>query len=98
MKQIGPRTDQRWESQPVHEYRVVFWRIAGSGWAADENDISGADDVHQVIQWADAQAVERGGTYTLYVKLDRGDQHGLVWLAGVDPTVASRPNYSRQHP
>jgi len=98
VRQIDPRIDQRWESPPIHEYRVIFWRTSGTGWAADENDISGAADVHQVIQWADAQAAERGGTYTLYAKLDQGDQHGLVWLAGVDPTVGSGPNYSPQHP
>ena len=37
-------------------------------------------------------------TFPLFAKIDRGEDRGLVWLAGVDPTVHSRPNFSRPHP
>jgi hypothetical protein len=61
--------------------------------------VSGAEDVHEVIEWAEAEAVARGATYTLYAKVDNGaNDRGLVWLAGVDPTVWSAPNFSRNHP
>lgn len=91
---VDPRSDPRWESPPTHDYRVVFWRRG----RAYENNISEADDVHQVIKWADAEAEAGGGTYTLFARIDRGEDRGLVWLAGVDPTVHSRPNFSRPHP
>jgi hypothetical protein len=91
---IDARTDRRWESPPTRDYRVVFWR----GGSADERDLSDAEDVHDVIRWADGEAATRGATYTLFAKVDRGDDPGLVWLAGVDPTVWSRPNFNRPRP
>jgi hypothetical protein len=47
---IDPRTGPCPEYGPIHEYRVVFCQRG----RANENDTSGADDVHQVIEWADA--------------------------------------------
>jgi hypothetical protein len=51
-----------------------------------------------LIEWADAEATARGCAYTLFARFDHGPDRGIVWLAGVDPTVHSRPNFERQHP
>jgi hypothetical protein len=67
-------------------------------WAAKENDVIGAEDVHRVIEWAEDEARRRASTYTLFAKVDHGESRGLVWLAGFDPTAHSRPNFKRQHP
>jgi hypothetical protein len=92
---IDPRTDSRWETAPIHNYRVIFW---GKG-AAYEFDIADAADVHEVIGWAEQEARTRGSTYTLFARVDRGEtDRGLIWLAGVDPTVWSSPNFEREHP
>ena len=107
IRPIDPRADERWETDPVHDYRVVFWKqqAAPPGipqermmWMADEHDVLGAQDVHDVIAWADDEARRRGSTYTLHAKVDRGADGGLVWLAGIDPTVESSPNFERRHP
>ena len=94
VRPIDPRTDPRPEYGPVHEYRVVFWQRG----SAYENDLAGAEDVHEVIEWADAEASARGCTYTLFAKFDHGSSRGIVWLAGIDPTVHSTPNFGREHP
>jgi hypothetical protein len=94
IRPIDPRKDIRPEYGPIHEYRVVFWR----GGSANENDISGADDVHRVIEWADAEATARRCTYTLFAKFDHGDSQGMLWLAGINPTVHSGRNFARHHP
>jgi hypothetical protein len=73
---------------------VTFWRRTSS----HDHDVVGAEDVHAVIEWADVEAKRRDSTYTLFAKVDRGDDRGLVWLAGIDPTVHSRPNFAREHP
>jgi hypothetical protein len=97
----------RWESAPTHHYHVVFWRqplapehVAQEEvmWAADENDVIGAQDVREVIAWADEEARSRKSTYTLWAVVARGSDVGMVWLAGIDPTVWSRPNFNRSHP
>jgi hypothetical protein len=97
---------------PMHDFYVVFWRqpsireselAAGATqeqimWAASEYCVSKAEDVHQVIAWADEEARRRSAMYTLYAQVGIGEREGLVWLAGVDPTVHSRPNFERRHP
>jgi hypothetical protein len=35
---------------------------------------------------------------TLFAKFDHGPDRGIVWLAGIDPTVHSRPNFAQHHP
>jgi hypothetical protein len=104
---IDPRHDPRWETEPSRDYRVIFWTTSRApegtaqeqvGWSADENDVSGAQDVHEVIHWAEREARERGAVYTLYAKVDRGDEHGLVWLAGLDPTISTGDNFGRYAP
>jgi hypothetical protein len=96
---IDPRTGG-WEiTQP--QYRVYFWEDGGpaGGLGSDEYLITGATDVHEVIEWANSRSgpgkatmypgAER--TYTLYVVSARAerpaDEAGLIHIAGVDPTV-----------
>ena len=83
---------------PIHDYYVVFWRQplirdadrAGGAtqdqimWAASEHCVSEAEDVHEVIEWADEEARRRSAVYTLYGVTSIGVEDGLVWLAGVD--------------
>jgi hypothetical protein len=98
---------------PIHDYYVVFWRqpriqdsdlAAGATqdqimWAAAEHCVSEAEDVHEVIAWADEEARRRSAMYALYGVTTIGVVEGLVWLAGVDPTRGLRgPNFVRPHP
>ena len=96
---------------PVHDYYVVFWRqpviqesdiAAGATqervmWAAVEQYVREAEDVHQVIAWAEEEGERRAAMYTLYAVTSTGDGERLIWLGGVDPTT-NRPNFERQHP
>ena len=92
---VDPRTDAEWGSDPTVNYRVIFWVAENH---SDEYDLLDAEDVHAVIAWADAEARSRGSTYTLYGKVRDGERAGLVWLAGIDPTAKSRPNFHRAQP
>lgn len=67
-------------------------------WAANENDLLEVRDVVEAVRWAEEEARRRGGIYTLYAVLDRGGSEGMVWLAGWNPTVHSRPNYVERQP
>jgi hypothetical protein len=99
---VDPRTGG-WEEYG-QRYRVYFWeqgfpppsgaRGENVGYASDEYEVSGVNDVFEVIAWANRNSGARQGvvypgsdrTYTLYAVVDRGDNLGLVHLAGVDPT------------
>ena len=97
---------------PIHDFYVVFWRqpripeseLPAGGqemvmWAAAEHYVSEAEDVHAVIAWAEEEARNRSAMYTLYAVAAIGDEEGLVWLAGVDPTRGvAGPNFERRHP
>jgi hypothetical protein len=98
---------------PIQDYYAVFWRqplirdsdrAAGATqdqimWAASEHCVSEAEDVHEVIEWADEEARRPAAMYTLYGVTSIGVEEGLVWLAGVDPTRGLRgPNFERRHP
>jgi hypothetical protein len=101
---IDPRTDLRSETPPTHDYRVVFWRQrratagvpqVGIMWEASENDVLDAQDVHEVIDWAETEARERSSVYTIFAKTESD----LVWLAGIAPTIPDpQRNFRRQHP
>lgn len=67
-------------------------------WAADENDVLDAVDVHEVIAWADAEARRRRSMYTLYAVIATAGERRKIWLAGVDPTVAGGPNFEQRRP
>jgi hypothetical protein len=96
---------------PVHDYHVIFWRqprVSDSDrpdgvtqervvWAADENDVRDAADVHEAIAWADEEARRRRAAYTLYALIRMGDEEGRVWIGGVNPTTSGR-NFERRQP
>lgn len=102
-----PREETRW-GVLTHDYRVVFWKRQRApagipqeqmGWAADENEVVDAQDLHEVLEWADEEARSSRRIYTLYAYVDYVDEHGWVWLAGFDPTSAEdAENFERQHP
>lgn len=97
--------------EPVQDYYVVFWRQpripesdlrAGSTqesqmWAASEQYVREAADVHEVIAWAEKEGQGRSAMYTLYAVTSTGDRERLIWLSGIDPTT-NGPNFERQHP
>jgi hypothetical protein len=96
----------------THLYRVGFWTqqtppsgtdIAPEdmGWSVELHDLR-AEDVHEVIAWADDKA-RADQIYTLYIRLVDGHGPGkdlLVQVAGADP--ARNPPFAdgfhRQHP
>jgi len=97
---VDPR-DVTWEvSSPV--YRVYFWHrpkappevpLDEVGYHCDEYRLIDADDVHEVLTWAEARR-QGSDSYTLYVETNRyskddGGVPGLLRLAGIDPTVAT---------
>jgi hypothetical protein len=96
---------------PIQDYYVVFWRqpriresdIADGAtqeqlmWAAAEQYVREAEDVHQVIAWAEEEGERRSAMYTLYAVTLVGGGEVLVWLAGVDPTT-NGPNFERRRP
>ena len=83
VRPIDPR-DVRWEvDAPV--YRVYFW-TGETLHEAEEFELTGAEDVHEVLAWADENAPPES-IYTLYAVVEMGGEKGLVHLAGVDPTA-----------
>jgi hypothetical protein len=66
-------------------------------WAATEQYVREAEDVHQVISWAEEEGQRRSAMYTLYAVTSGLEREVLVWLAGLDPTT-SGPNFERRHP
>ena len=65
-------------------------------WSAAEQYVREADDVHQVISWAEEEGRRRSAIYTLYAVTSAGGGEVLVWLAGVDPTTTGL-NFERRH-
>ena len=90
-------------------FRVGFWRhqkpppdtdIAQEemGWGVEWWDVR-AEDVHEVIEWAEVKA-DAEQIYTLYVRFRDPYPPGREWMvriAGADPTVVS-DCFHRQHP
>ncbi len=54
-------------------------------WREDMNEVS-ATDAAEVIEWAEREATARSAIYTIFARMTAGGP-GLVWIAGVDPTV-----------
>jgi hypothetical protein len=85
----------------TRDYRVVFWqhqlppagyRPEDMGWAELTIDLDAAEDVHEVIEWAERYildfAEEAPGSehaYCIYAKIPSDTT--LLHIAGVDPTV-----------
>lgn len=83
---VDPR-DCRWEVWSP-SYRVYFWLAIGDAFSSREFHISNAD-VTTVLAWADLHAKD-DETYTVFAVVDRGNDLGLVRLAGRDPTRNGR--------
>lgn len=94
---IDPR-DATWEFD-TPTYRVYFWTQptgAITATSSDEWRITAANDVFEVITWAEAKRGDR--TYGLFVEhTDRIESRtegwieapGLIRLAGSDPTAGT---------
>jgi len=74
---VDPR-DTRWEVDRP-SYRVYFWEPGLS----DEWQLTDADDVREVMAWAEANA--NGRQFVVYVAAEDRDQPGLIRLFGVEP-------------
>jgi hypothetical protein len=97
---VDPR-DSEWEqAHPV--YRVYFWAQAQAPpvsaqhqvtamWRSEEWRLTIADDVHEVLDWANG-AAGRGRRFTLYIETDTAEGRGLAHLAGTDPTASAAPS------
>jgi hypothetical protein len=75
---VDPR-DETWEVD-LPLYRVYFWDAEAS---SDEYELSGAEDVAEVLRWAESD--RDGRSFTMYACIPR-DGLGLVRVAGADPT------------
>jgi hypothetical protein len=86
VRPIDPRDTEAEVASPA--YRVYFWEREtthdDAGFRSDEYEIDGAEDVREVLDWAEANS---GGnrTFTAYVVIDKT----LVLLSGHDPTATS---------
>jgi hypothetical protein len=78
VKGIDPRETNWEEYYPV--YRVYF--SDGDG-ATDEWQLTGADSVHAVLAWAEANAV--GREFVAYLEVRPAQGIGLVRLVGRAP-------------
>jgi hypothetical protein len=94
---VDPRTGGWEQGRP--SYCVSFWEDGGptGRLSSDEYEIADASDVHEVIEWANAESSRRksmhpeaGHSYTLYVVSQRrdrpADEGGLILIAGIDPS------------
>ncbi|MGH8919034.1 MAG: hypothetical protein ACRD0H_12050 [Actinomycetes bacterium] len=91
---VDPRDTECEQPHPV--YRVYFWDrppappgvgAAEVGWVSDEWRVTEADDVHEVLAWA-AGPTGSGRHFELFVEADNALGHGLLRLAGSDPTTS----------
>ncbi len=88
---VDPR-DVSWEvDSPA--FRVYFWQRVKApavvvpelaGRSSEEWRLTGARDVHEVLEWAALRVGDR--SYTLHVEVDTVEGRGLIRLAGADPT------------
>ena len=87
MRRVDPRDTERDEYNPA--YRVYFWERSShagipdelAGYRSDEYELLGADDVREVLTWAEKNAGP-DRTFTVYAILDRCE----IRLLGRDPT------------
>ncbi len=86
-QRVDPR-DGSWEvDRPV--YRVYFWgqldASEGGMWASDEWELTDADDVMVVRNWAELNS--NGRRFVMYVTVQADDGLGMIRLLGVDPSA-----------
>lgn len=86
VRPIDPRDTEIEIDHPT--YRVFFWRLQsdhpGSGYGSEEYELTGAQDIDEVLGWARANAGD-DRTYTVYTVVGKT----LVHLLGIDPTASS---------
>jgi hypothetical protein len=94
-----------------HDYQVVFWEQQGPpppgvkpeamGYSELTYEVSGAEDVMEVIDWAEKEAIVENSTYCIYVKVPSmiSSREWLLQIAGVNPTVDKKwTEFRRRHP
>jgi hypothetical protein len=83
-----------------HDYHVVFWTEVPSGliFAALEYDVGGAQDVQEVIEWAEREAGP-DDCYTLFVRFDSPlwARHGAYRRSG-SSVRPEHMTFRRRHP
>ena len=99
-----PEFKEQWTS-PTSEYRVTIWEqpemedveAAKIGWGEMTFDLSGVEDVHDAILWAEERLAANEGPYSgagtpvrdreyvLYARVP--DEDRFVQIAGWNPTV-----------
>ena len=96
VRRIDPR-DTGWEID-APTYRVYLWKAQAPasqpprGYKAEEYELAGANDVREVIDWAE-EMTTNGSTYVLYALVEHGTSSGLVRLVGKTPgNGALEPN------
>lgn len=91
-RRIDPR-DQSWEIDRP-SYRVYFWYPQGTAddsmWTSDEWELTDADDVADVMSWAESHS--GGRRFVIYVRVMTQDGVGLVRLLGLDPSAQPAKN------
>jgi hypothetical protein len=65
-------------------YRVYVW--SQDGGRCDEHELSRAQDVREVLAWAESNVDGRAAE--IFARHDHGDERGLIRLAGARPHVA----------
>ncbi len=86
VRPVDPRDVEVENDEPT--YRATVWRPLSNGWSASTYDITGARDVHEVIDWAEEEAGRKPDSrYTLWLKVyPPVSELTLLNLTGVDPT------------
>ena len=91
MKPVDPRNAEGEDHDPA--YRVYFWESTAPPGATDaessmmastEYRLSGAEDVHEVIAWAEAQ-VRPDQAYELFVEANLDSSVRLIRVSGLCP-------------
>jgi hypothetical protein len=115
MELIDPPSHESYDV-PARSYRVTFWQkqvpppdVAYDpehmGWSAVHYDFGDAEDVHEVIEWAEAHfdantspESERGYVVGLWTPDGLLAHPALIQLAGHDPGIAEETRNLRWRP
>jgi hypothetical protein len=115
MRLIEPPSDDSYAS-PARTYRVTYWQkqlpppgssIAAEqmAWSAVHFDFAEAEDVHEVIEWADAHfdentssESERGYQIGIWTPDGLLNRPTLIFIAGFDPSRADPSSTLRPRP
>lgn len=79
---VDPRDIEiEWDAMTYHVY---FW--SQDGGRCEEHELSGAQNVREVVAWAEGNADKR--VPEIFVRHDHPPQHGLIRIAGRRPATA----------